>query len=239
MSTSEESTSISRRTFLTGASVAGVTLASFVMGGQAVAFALNANGEVVRPPGAQSESDFLSRCIRCGKCIEACPYESIYAIRSFISPSAGTPTIDTRAKACRMCHDVPCVPVCPTQALRDVEVPRDINMGYAILDHEICISFKGLRCEVCYRACPLIDEAISIDYRINENDPIHSVFAPIIDKDVCTGCGLCVERCITDEPAIRIVRDGWVLRESEDENWVPSARENLEGPRGEGVWVRE
>ena len=43
----------------------------------------------------------------------------------------------------------------------------------------------------------------------------------------CTGCGLCVERCITEEPAIRIIQDGWQLKESESEDWVPSARENL------------
>ena len=64
-----------------------------------------------------------------------------------------------------------------------------------------------MRCEVCYRACPLIDEAIYIDYRMREGDAIHSVFAPVIDEDVCVGCGLCVERCIVSEPevAIRIV----------------------------------
>lgn len=202
-------------------------LAGGIVGLQAVAYAMNAEQEILRPPGAQGEADFESRCIRCGKCIEACPYQSLFALQSFVSSAAGTPTIDTRAKACRMCHDVPCVPVCPTQALRDVEDPEDINIGYAVIDHELCISFKGLRCEVCYRACPLIDRAITIDYRANENDSMHAVFAPIIDTEVCTGCGLCVERCITDEPAIRIIRDGWALRESESEDWVPSARENL------------
>ena len=136
-----------------------------------------------------------------------------------------------------MCHDVPCVPACPTGALRDVEVPEDIDMGYALIDLDSCISFKGLRCEVCYRACPLIDEAIQIDYRANDNDPTHSVFAPVIDEEVCTGCGLCVERCITDEPAIRIVRDGWTIYENEQEGWVPAPRENLSGPSGEGVWM--
>ena len=238
-SKSSETQSLSRRAFLSGASLAGVTLASFALGGQAVAFGMTAGAETLRPPGAQSEADFMSRCIRCGKCIEACPHESIFAIKSLLSATGGTPTIDTRTKACRMCHDVPCVPACPTEALRGVETPEEINMGYAVVDRETCISFKGLRCEVCYRACPLIDRAIVIDYRQNENDSTHAVFAPIIDTEVCTGCGLCVERCITDEPAIRIVRDGWTLYENEEEGWVPSARENLSGPAGEGVWMKE
>lgn len=235
--TTGDAQSISRRTFLSGASIAGVSLASLALGGQAVAFGVNSYNEIVRPPGAQSEADFMARCVRCGKCIEACPHESIFAIKSLLNATGGTPTINTRAKACRMCHDVPCVPVCPTAALRDVEKPEEINMGYAVVDRETCISFKGLRCEVCYRACPLIDQAIVIDYRVNEADSIHSVFAPIINKETCTGCGLCVERCITDEPAIRIVREGWPLYENELEDWVPSARENLPGPQGEGVWL--
>ena len=213
-------------------------LAGAVVGAQAISYAF-ADEELLRPPGMQDEDDFMARCIRCGKCIEACPYESIHAFQSVLNAAGGTPVIEPRTKACRMCHNVPCVPACPTGALRDVVIPEEIAMGYAVVDHEICISFKGLRCEVCYRACPLIDEAITIDYRVNENDPLHSVFAPIIHEDVCTGCGLCVERCITDEPAIRIVRDGWDLRESEDDSWVPSARENLEGPRGEGAWIKE
>lgn len=210
-------------------------LAGAAVGAQALAYAFNAGEETLRPPGAQSEQDFMARCVRCGKCIEACPHESIFAIQSFIRPEAGTPTIDTRAKACRMCHDVPCVPACPTGALRDVEVPEDINMGYALVDRETCISYKGLRCEVCYRACPLIDRAITIDYRANDNDPTHSIFAPVIDQEVCTGCGLCVERCITDEPAIRIVREGWTIYENEQEGWVPSARENLTNPFASGT----
>ena len=35
-------------------------------------------------------------------------------------------------------------------------------MGLAVLsDQENCLAFQGLRCEVCYRACPLMGEAIT------------------------------------------------------------------------------
>lgn len=85
---------------------------------------------------------------------------------------------------------------------------EDVDMGYAVVDEDLCIALQGMRCEVCYRACPLIDQAITIDYRLREGDSIHSVFAPIIDKDACVGCGLCVERCVVSDPdvAIRVVR---------------------------------
>lgn len=84
-----------------------------------------------------------------------------------------------------------------------------MKMGVAVIDEDLCIAFQGMRCEVCYRTCPLIDEAIVIDYRLREGDAIHSVFAPVIDEDKCVGCGLCVERCVVSEPrvAIRIASD--------------------------------
>ena len=62
-----------------------------------------------------------------------------------------------------------------------------------------------MRCEVCYRACPLIDEAITIDYRPREGDDIHAVFAPQVVSDVCPGCGLCEQRCPVSDPAPAIV----------------------------------
>ena len=117
--------------------------------------------------------------------------------------------VDARAQACRLCEDFPCVEACPTNALRGIEGRSDVRMGTAVIDEDLCIAFQGMRCEVCYRACPLIDQAISIDYRLREGDAIHSLFAPVIDEEQCMGCGLCVERCVVDEPdvAIRIKTD--------------------------------
>lgn len=77
--------------------------------------------------------------------------------------------------------------------------------GVAVINEDTCLSFQGMRCEVCYRACPLIDEAIRIDYRPREGDAIHAVFAPqVIDED-CAGCGLCEQRCPVSDPAPAIV----------------------------------
>lgn len=187
------------------------TIAKIVAGGavgvQALEFATSQPESFIRPPGAKDETDFESRCIRCGKCIEACPYRAIHVAKDIANIATGTPCLDVRAKACRMCEDFPCVAACPTGALRDVETRADVHMGTAVIDEDTCIALKGMRCEVCYRACPLIDEAITIDYRAREGDAIHAIFAPIIHEDACTGCGWCVERCVTDEPAIRIVRN--------------------------------
>ena len=65
--------------------------------------------------------------------------------------AAGTPMVDARAQACRLCEDFPCVEACPTNALRGIEERSDVRMGTAVIDEDLCIAFQGMRCEVCYR----------------------------------------------------------------------------------------
>lgn len=182
--------------------IAGAAFAMVAV--QAAAYALRGPADALRPPGAQSESDFMARCIKCGKCIEACPYMAIKPAGERTGLAVGTPVLDAREQACRLCEDFPCVNVCPTGALRDVVERADVHMGVARIDEENCIAYKGMRCEVCYRVCPLIDEAITIDYRMREGDDRHAVFAPIINEEKCVGCGLCVERCVISDPVVPI-----------------------------------
>ncbi|WP_139653118.1 4Fe-4S dicluster domain-containing protein [Raoultibacter phocaeensis] len=194
-------------------SISGITkllpyAAAALLGAQAVSFAARPTDDLLRPPGAQDEKDFASKCIKCGRCIQACPYAALVPAGPNTGSAVGSPTLDVREQACRLCTDFPCIEACPTEALCAVEAIEDVNMGYAVIDEELCIALAGMRCEVCYRACPLIDRAITIDYRLREGDSIHSIFAPVIDQEACVGCGLCVERCVVSEPevAIKIVR---------------------------------
>ena len=191
------------------AGLAAKIIAGTLVGAGAVMAVVRTTDDVLRPPGAKSEADFLSKCIKCGKCIEACPYGALHALGGIAGAAVGTPTLDVRTQACRLCEDLPCIAACPTGALEHLDSRRDVRMGLPVINRDLCIAVKALRCEVCYRACPLIDEAIRIEYKMREGDAIHSVFEPVIDEDACTGCGLCVERCVVDKPevAIRIVRD--------------------------------
>ena len=157
-----------------------------------------------RPPGIQAEGDFMSRCIKCGKCIESCRYAAIKPAGPLTGSAAGTPCITPREQACLLCGDFPCVNSCPTGALRNVVDKRDPHMGYARIDEQVCIAFQGYRCEVCYRACPLIDEAMTIEFQSMENDEIHAKFIPTVHKHSCAGCGRCVERCVVSEPYVPI-----------------------------------
>lgn len=167
----------------------------------------NASASVlaIRPPGARPESDFAALCIKCGQCARACPYDTLKMATAGDKVPIGTPYFLPRKIPCYMCTDIPCKVACPTGAL-DPEL-KDIaqsRMGLAVIDEESCLSWQGLRCEVCYRVCPVKDRAISIENRPREISK-HAMFLPFVHSEACTGCGLCEEACPTQEAAIRVL----------------------------------
>jgi len=201
-------TDLNRRKFLTNAaqSACAVSLGGLLLGLHAnSAKALPA--EVLRPPGVISEEDFLSKCTRCGLCVRDCPYHMLYLGEVGDAVALGTPYFIARKAGCEMCEDIPCVKACPTGAL-DPGLTNidDARMGLAVLvDQETCIAFHGLRCEVCYRICPVIDKAITLERRHNVRSGVHALFIPIVHSDACTGCGKCEEACILPKAAIKVL----------------------------------
>lgn len=159
---------------------------------------------LLRPPGAGSEQEYLAKCIRCGKCVAACPYKVLKVAGPETGVSAGTPYFVARTGACRLCTDFPCVEACPTGALSNISERSDVAIGTAVINRELCIALKGMRCEVCFRVCPLKDEAISIAFSPREGDDKHVIFEPVINTDACVGCGICEERCVISDPALAI-----------------------------------
>lgn len=180
--------------------------AAGIVAAQAAFDVTRADAKILHPPGALPDGGFDSLCIKCGKCIEACPYKAIHVASIEYGAKAGQPTLDVREQACRLCEDFPCIEACPTSALSPVASREDVCMGHAVIDEQTCISYKGMRCEVCYRVCPLIDVAIRIDYGAREGDDKHALFRPVIE-DACVGCGLCVERCVVSDPGPAITID--------------------------------
>jgi ferredoxin-type protein NapG len=159
----------------------------------------------LRPPGAVAERDFAATCIKCGLCVQACPYDTLKLVRTADPGVAGTPTFTPRQTPCFMCEDIPCARVCPTGAL-DRRFPdiAKARMGLAVVDPENCLSWQGLRCEICYRVCPVRGKAISVANHPRQISR-HAMFVPVVHSDACTGCGICEQKCPTEIAAIRIV----------------------------------
>ncbi|MCC7412883.1 MAG: ferredoxin-type protein NapG [Gammaproteobacteria bacterium] len=161
----------------------------------------------LRPPGAGPQDEFLGACVRCGLCVRACPYDTLRLARPGDGVATGTPYFVAREVPCEMCDDVPCVAACPTGALdpqlTDITAAR---MGTAVLvDQNECLNLRGLRCDVCYRVCPLVDEAIRLETRHNERTGKHAVFVPEVQAERCTGCGKCEASCVLPEAAIKVL----------------------------------
>ena len=148
----------------------------------------NSNEFVLRPPAAIDENNFVKACIKCGICVEACPYDTLMLASSEESVVVGTPYFKAREIPCYMCTDVPCVPPCPTGAL-DITKLYDNNsvktenqvmninkaqMGLAVVNKESCVAFWGIQCDACYRACPLMGSAIIIEKKRNERTGKHA-----------------------------------------------------------------
>jgi len=190
---------VNRRTFIRQG--AGVTLVA--AGGVWAIAPATPRPTPLRPPGALAEEDFLSRCIRCGRCGEACPNQCIAPLQGRKAGAAqGTPAIQPRRQACMLCQGEPgdalrCTEACPSGALqlvRKEDIREQVRMGVAEIDFALCYSYNNYTCGVCAVACPYQGEAITIGLWER----------PSLNQDACVGCGLCERACIRYPQAIRV-----------------------------------
>ncbi len=211
--------SIGRRRFLSdtaktgcGVLLAGLGLGTYTRKSSALPIL------ALRPPAARAEDDFLGTCIRCGLCVRACPFDTLKLANLNDDIVVGTPWFKARDIPCEMCDDIPCVLACPTGAL-DPSVTNidDSRMGLAVLvDEETCLNFQGLRCDVCYRQCPLIGKAITLELAHNDRSTKHAFFIPTVHSNACTGCGKCEQVCVLPEAAIKVLPTAVAKGESAD-----------------------
>ena len=177
---------MTRRTLCLGI---GGAVVMFAMGG----LKFTPSNPLVRPPGGQDDDALVSACIRCEKCCEICP-------RGVIKPThiedgilnMRTPKLDFTSNWCDWCAEendgVPlCATVCPTDALKLPEGATVENtiLGKAQITEDWCLAYKLTGCRFCYDACPY--EAIKLD----------ADGCPVVDVDLCNGCGACESVCVS------------------------------------------
>ena len=200
--------SVSRRRFLVSSVRTAGAAALMGLGvGLYSRQSVSLSAEALRPPGALAEKDFNSACVRCGLCVRDCPFDTLSLAKLGDPATLGTPYFTAREVPCEMCDDIPCVKACPTGALdHSLEDIDNARMGLAVLlDEETCLNFKGLRCDVCYRICPAIDQAITLEHVSNVRTGKHAMFIPTVHSEHCTGCGKCEHGCVLEEAAIKVL----------------------------------
>jgi ferredoxin-type protein NapG len=208
--------------------ILGLTLgAGFIISPQALQAQMK-----LRPPGAVNEKEFLALCIKCGQCLQVCPYHSIKLADMAKGHGIGTPYIDARERGCYACSAVPCVLACPTGALdHSCEKAEDIKMGIAVLEFpNKCIAItnelvtkeqisrihthpntRDLEQDILDKLdkfegkpCTICADMCPLP---NSNSAILMVSHENVGMkpeiyDGCIGCGVCEELCPANEPAI-------------------------------------
>ncbi|GFO57836.1 (4Fe-4S)-binding protein [Geomonas silvestris] len=159
-----------------------------------------AEARVLRPPGVQSEDDFLKKCVRCGECLKVCLTGALYpAIAQAGVEGIYTPVVTPRLGYCEF-NCTLCGQVCPTAAIPSLPVAekRRAVIGKAHLDKNHCLPFaRRTNCIVCEEHCPIPQKAIRseiVETLDLEGKPI-SLQQPYVVEELCNGCGICENVC--------------------------------------------
>ncbi len=160
----------------------------------------------LRPPGAVDEKEFLALCIKCGQCLQVCPYHSIELADFGKGHGVGTPYIDANIRGCYACEAVPCVLACPSGALdHDTEKATDIKMGIAVLEFPntcIAISKEPIPKGYNQKMHKFIDNQVNVT---QFEEKVLEKLDTFEDKQ----CTLCADMCPLPNPltAIAMVKD--------------------------------
>lgn len=172
------------------------------------------NPTLIRPPGALDEKEFLKRCVKCGECLKVCLTNGLQptifeaGLEGMWSPQLVS-KIGYCAYNCTLCGQV-----CPTGAIKKLSAEEKvkIKIGLAFIDQGRCLPYAfGINCIVCQEHCPTPKKAIWFQEKVisNREGEGMKVKQPVVDPELCIGCGICEFKCpLKDTPAIRVTSAG-------------------------------
>lgn len=144
----------------------------------------------VLPPGATEK--FADTCTRCYACVNACPAEIIKVKKGGSLRELAIPELVFNEYGCEeSCNR--CSQVCPTGAIQNISHDEkwQTQIGVAKVKKGRCLAWADNEyCMVCDEYCPY--NAIETVWR-------GDVACPVVNPDLCRGCGACESAC----PAFR------------------------------------
>ncbi|NLC28482.1 MAG: 4Fe-4S dicluster domain-containing protein [Campylobacteraceae bacterium] len=178
-------------------------------GGVYLAPHLHAKNRLLRPPGALDEKGFLATCIKCGQCVQVCPYHTLDLLDINHGSSVGTPYVDSRARGCYLCDLLPCVLACPSGALDHATTDaKDVHMGIAFLKRpDRCLALLGT---------PVSQESIAPILTHSRKNEREIAVLDKVQSYVGKPCTLCADMCPYPEPELAIV-----MKQDENGRWYP------------------
>ena len=170
--------------------------------------------EHLRPPG--SVENFESLCIKCGQCVQVCPYHSISLLGFDDGFNLASAYINPYERGCYLCDLFPCVLACPSGALNhNTTTIDDVKMGIGVVvNQNACYAYLQKKVSESEISHLLLRKTHNereqnakniIKNNLNEicalcvsSCPINAINfennIPKINKN-CVGCGVCAEVC--------------------------------------------
>ena len=140
----------------------------------------------VYPPYYEDKQNFL-KCLECEEksCVSACEEGIIHLSED------GIPIIKFGKNGCTFCDE--CALVCDKDVL-NIEFKKEKLNCTMIINPKTCIAWENVVCSSCQDICP------------ERTILFKGLFNPVIDDEICKGCGFCISVCPAD--AIEILVGG-------------------------------